>query len=134
MHQGHPAQPSTVITTGLQRRTAPPTAGVAPHAVDILGVTVSRIDLQGTMDAMCQWIETGEKKRLCVTPVICVLWARQQPSLRHVYNSAALTLADGVPLLWASRFLGEPIPGRVTGLDLLPAFTKIAAQRGYTFF
>jgi N-acetylglucosaminyldiphosphoundecaprenol N-acetyl-beta-D-mannosaminyltransferase len=122
------------VTTPVPQGPGTPAAGAAPQVIPILGVAISRIDLQGTMDAMGQWIEAGEKKRLCVTPVNCVLWAHQQASLRHLYNSADLTLADGVPLLWASRFLGEPIPGRVTGLDLLPEFTRIAAQRGYTFF
>jgi N-acetylglucosaminyldiphosphoundecaprenol N-acetyl-beta-D-mannosaminyltransferase len=133
MHH-RPQAPLYTVTTPKPQRTGIPAAAEAPQVSRILGVAISRIDLQGTMDTMCQWIEAGEKKRLCVTPVNCVLWARQQASLRHLYNSADLTLADGVPLLWASRFLGEPIPGRVTGLDLLPAFTRIAAERGYTFF
>jgi N-acetylglucosaminyldiphosphoundecaprenol N-acetyl-beta-D-mannosaminyltransferase len=45
-----------------------------------------------------------------------------------------MNLADGVPLIWASKLLGVPIRGRVTGLDLLPAFAERAAQKNYSFF
>jgi N-acetylglucosaminyldiphosphoundecaprenol N-acetyl-beta-D-mannosaminyltransferase len=54
--------------------------------------------------------------------------------LRDIYNTADITTADGVPLVWASKALGEPIQGRVTGLDLLPEFAKVAAEKGYTFY
>lgn len=45
-----------------------------------------------------------------------------------------MNLADGVPVVWASKLLGCPIAGRVTGLDLLPEFAKTAEEKGFTFF
>ncbi len=101
---------------------------------EILLVNIGRLNLNETMNAFSYWIDRGMKKRVCVTPVNCVLAAREDRALREIYNTSDLNLADGVPLLWASRFLGEPIHGRVTGLDLLPAFAEVAAQKGYSFF
>jgi len=51
-----------------------------------------------------------------------------------LYNTSDMNLADGIPVVWASRFLNDPVCGRVTGLDVLPAFSKISANRGYTSF
>jgi len=102
--------------------------------VKILGVKVSRVNLKETMSLFEEWIQQKLKKRICVLPVNCILWAYKNPELAAIYNSAALCLADGVPLLWASRWLGFPIPGRVTGLDLLPAFAELASKREYSFF
>ena len=45
-----------------------------------------------------------------------------------------MALPDGMPLVWASRLLGCPIPGRVAGSDFLLEFSKIAASKGFSFF
>ncbi|HTR80577.1 MAG TPA: WecB/TagA/CpsF family glycosyltransferase [Bacteroidota bacterium] len=102
--------------------------------VRVISVDLSRLDLNETMEQLCVWIDRAEKKRICVTPVNCLLEAQKDKNLRKIYNSSDMNLADGVPTVWASRFLGHPIHGRVTGLDLLPAFAEIAAQRKYSFF
>ncbi len=102
--------------------------------VNILGVNVDRLNLCDSISKMESAILEGEKIRIAVTPVNCILWARKDPSLNIIYNSADMVTADGVPLLWASKWLGKSIRGRVTGLDLLPEFSKVAAQKGYKFF
>lgn len=102
--------------------------------VDILGVHVSRFSLEDTVRRMTGAIDNGERLRIAVTPVNCILWARKNEALRNIYNSADLVTADGVPVVWASKWVGKSIYGRVTGLDLLPRFAETAAQKGYSFF
>jgi N-acetylglucosaminyldiphosphoundecaprenol N-acetyl-beta-D-mannosaminyltransferase len=102
--------------------------------IKILNVKVSRVNLKETMCLFEEWIQKKLKKRICVLPVNCILWAHKNLELASIYNSADLCLADGVPLLWASKWLGSPIAGRVTGLDLLPAFAELASIRNYSFF
>jgi N-acetylglucosaminyldiphosphoundecaprenol N-acetyl-beta-D-mannosaminyltransferase len=102
--------------------------------VNILSVNVSRLNLEDTVQLFQEWIHSGKKKRVCVTPVNCVLWAYQDEKLRLLYNSSDMNLADGVPLVWASRFLRMPIKGRVTGLDLLPRFAEIGNREKFKFF
>lgn len=105
-----------------------------PDKVNILDVHVSRFDLQQTMEKFSEAIKNEKKLRVSVTPVNCLLWAHRDKKLRNIYNSADIVTADGVPVVWASKLLGEPINGRVTGLDLLPEFSKVAAKEGFTFF
>lgn len=102
--------------------------------VRILQTGVSRYNLSETIKEMSRAIEEKRKLRIAVTPVNCLLWARQNRDLNSIYNSADIVTADGVPVVWASKLLSEPIRGRVTGLDLLPGFSEIAAQNGYSFF
>lgn len=54
--------------------------------------------------------------------------------LCSIFRAADLVLVDGTPMMWAARFLGCPLPGRVSGSDLLPAFCRVAAQEGYRVF
>ncbi len=101
---------------------------------NILNVQVSRFDLNETMQQFSHAIENGKKLRVAVTPVNCILWARKNDRLKSLYNSADIVTADGVPVVWASKLLNTPIRGRVTGLDLLPEFSAVASENGYSFF
>lgn len=102
--------------------------------VNILGTEVSRYNLRETIELMSDAIQTQKKLRIAVTPVNCLLWARKNRRLREIYNSAGIVTADGVPVVWASKLLKKPIRGRVTGLDLLPEFAKLAASKNFSFF
>ncbi len=95
---------------------------------------ISNISLKETITYFSDIITLNEKIRVCVTPVNCVLWANKNEYLNKIYNTADLTLCDGVPLLWAANFLNTPLKGRVTGLDLLPEFIAFAANRNIKMF
>lgn len=101
---------------------------------NILSVNVSTLDLEETIQLFQGWIKADLKKRVCVTPVNCILWAYEQERLRSLYNTSDMNLPDGVPLIWASKLLKNPIKGRVTGLDLLPKFAEVGNKEKYKFF
>lgn len=103
--------------------------------INIGGTGISDITLEETMDLFDQWIQEKTPRQICVTPVNCVVWASQDPSLQTIYNQADLTLCDGVPLIWASAFIGsQKLRGRVTGLDLLPQYMERVHQKQYRVF
>jgi N-acetylglucosaminyldiphosphoundecaprenol N-acetyl-beta-D-mannosaminyltransferase len=54
--------------------------------------------------------------------------------LRELYSQASLIVADGMPLVWASRLLGTPLPERVAGSSLLSTLSKAAADGGRSVF
>lgn len=49
------------------------------------------------------------------------------PDLRQLYASADFYYADGMPIVWASHWLGRPLPERVTGSDLFVQLCRHAA-------
>lgn len=51
-----------------------------------------------------------------------------------ILRRASLMIADGMPLVWASYLQGTPLPGRVTGSDLIWSLTQQAAARGHSVF
>lgn len=59
---------------------------------------------------------------------------QKDSAFRDVYRDAALVVADGMPLLWASRWLGTPLKERITGADLLPYLCAQAAQHGLSVY
>jgi N-acetylglucosaminyldiphosphoundecaprenol N-acetyl-beta-D-mannosaminyltransferase len=63
-----------------------------------------------------------------VTPNIDVCRrVRHDPAARDLVSGASLVLADGMPLVWASRLLGDPLPERVTGASLIFTLSAAAA-------
>ncbi len=55
-------------------------------------------------------------------------------ALRQAYSEAALVLADGMPLVWASQLFQRPLPERVTGSDLAPEVLGAAREGTKVFF
>ncbi len=49
-------------------------------------------------------------------------------------NSADLVTPDGSGIVWAARYLGEPVPERVTGIDLMREICKQAHYNGWKIF
>ncbi len=105
-----------------------------PQKIDILGCGVSRVDLPRALRQLERLLETGDRHQLVCLTVNSFIAARKDPALCSIYNSASLALPDGLPVVWASRFLGESIPGRVAGPDFLLAASATAERRGYSFF
>jgi N-acetylglucosaminyldiphosphoundecaprenol N-acetyl-beta-D-mannosaminyltransferase len=60
--------------------------------------------------------------------------ARDDAEFASLIRGADLCVADGVSLVWACRSLGQPIPGRVNGTDLMVRLCEVAAERGRTVY
>lgn len=56
---------------------------------------------------------------------------------RHLHDAVAgadLVLADGQSVVWASRFLGAPLPERVAGIDLFTGLLAAAERDGRSVY
>lgn len=70
-----------------------------------------------------------------VTPnVDHVVLAQEDSSLCEAYDRAALSLVDGMPLLWLSKLLGHPLPEKISGSDLVEPLMARAADEGLRVF
>lgn len=69
------------------------------------------------------WIDdAGGRCRYVVTPnADHTVMLQEHDGLRQAYRDADMVLADGFPVIWASRLLGRRLPERVAGSDLVPA-------------
>ena len=78
---------------------------------------------------------TNGAKGYVVTPNLDhIVKLETDPEFERIYADAALVLADGNPLVWASKILGTPLKALVTGSDLFPALCQHAAARGQRVF
>jgi len=64
---------------------------------------------------------------------MAVLAARDE-RYRDTINAADLVVPDTIGVIWASRMLGRPLPGRVAGIELVEAVLAANAARGVRVF
>ena len=102
--------------------------------VDVLGVRVSALDQERTLQVMADWIDTGAREYVCVTGVHGVMESQDDPALREVHNRSGLTVPDGMPLVWCCRRAGHPDTARVYGPDLTLAVLERAVARGWSSY
>ena len=56
------------------------------------------------------------------------------PDFAAFFPQAQLVVADGMPLVWASRLQGTPLPQRVAGSDLIWSLSAAAAAHGIPLY
>ncbi|HEY9106916.1 MAG TPA: WecB/TagA/CpsF family glycosyltransferase [Roseateles sp.] len=55
---------------------------------------------------------------------------RANATFAALVSRATVFTADGAPIIWASRILGTPLPGRLTGADLFAQLLPAATSQG----
>lgn len=63
-----------------------------------------------------------------------VVMAEDIDELATAYALARLSLADGMPILWASRLLGCPLPEKLSGSDMLEPIAGLAAAADWPVY
>jgi N-acetylglucosaminyldiphosphoundecaprenol N-acetyl-beta-D-mannosaminyltransferase len=63
-----------------------------------------------------------------------VVTAEDDAAFREAYAAASLSLADGQPLVWASRLLRVPLPAKISGSDLMLPLMGLAARRRWRVY
>jgi N-acetylglucosaminyldiphosphoundecaprenol N-acetyl-beta-D-mannosaminyltransferase len=116
-------------TFQLQRSQAPAaTAGVRTR--DVLGVPVSMVDYERTMQVMDRLVTTRERGYVCVAPVHALVEAQDDGELQRALQEATLVVPDGMPVVWAAKLMGESLGDRVYGPELMLRYCAVCAQRG----
>ncbi len=106
--------------------------GACPRRVSLFGFEIDAVTMLQAVDRIYGWLEEADSPtRFVVTPNVdhAVMFQHNKP-LQAAYADASLVLADGMPLVAASRLVGRPLPGRVAGSDLAPALFAAAAVHG----
>jgi N-acetylglucosaminyldiphosphoundecaprenol N-acetyl-beta-D-mannosaminyltransferase len=100
----------------------------------ILDVTIHRVTLTQTVSLMDEFVGSRRPHQIVTVNSDFLRLAGADPEFRAVLNSASLAVADGMPLVWASRLRGSALPERVAGVDLVCEGAALAARNGYGVF
>ncbi|MCA9231095.1 MAG: WecB/TagA/CpsF family glycosyltransferase [Planctomycetales bacterium] len=102
-----------------------------PRKVAMFGMSIDVVDMPAAVQTVMGWCrdEFVSRCQYVVTPNVDHAVMYQSNSLfRDAYRQASLVLADGAPVVLASRILRRSLPERVAGSDLVPALFDEAMQ------
>lgn len=97
----------------------------------LLGCEVDNLTMDETLDRIGRMVADGSPHQHVVVNVDKIVKASRDPALARIIRECDLISADGMPVVWASRLLGQPLKERVTGVDLFFALLQRAEQQGW---
>ena len=86
------------------------------------------------LDRIAELVREGRGGTVFTPNVDHVLLADEDPRFRAAYEAASLSVVDGMPVLWALRLAGHPVPEKVSGSDLVRPLAGRAADEGWRVF
>lgn len=93
------------------------------HKKSLFGINIDAIRMDTAVDCLREWVNDSETQRCryVVTPnVDHAVMLQENEKFQSAYEKADLILADGHPIIWASRLVRTPLPERVPGSELVP--------------
>ena len=106
---------------------------MTPRA-DVLGCAIDRLDMTGTLDAVEETIAAGRFTQHMSINAAKLVTMHEDARMREIIASCGLVSADGQSVVWASRLLGDALPERVAGIDLMQRLLHVAEHRGHRVF
>jgi N-acetylglucosaminyldiphosphoundecaprenol N-acetyl-beta-D-mannosaminyltransferase len=100
----------------------------------ILGIRFDVVDMRLTLDRIGAMVRSRVPHYLATANVDFLVQARFDIELRRILLEADLVLCDGTPLVWLASWLGQPLPERVAGSDLVPQLLAEAENLGWRVF
>ncbi len=102
--------------------------------VDFLGIPVDSHSMEETIERIDSAIQADEHINHVVINAGKVVSMMKDKELFESVLACDIINADGQSIVWASRFLGKKLPGRVAGIDLMQELVRLSAKRGYKCF
>ncbi len=100
----------------------------------VLGLGIDRVGLAEAVERIAEFIRTGGIHQVVTINPEFTIAARHNRRFYQVLRNADLALADGIGIVWAARLLGDRLPERVGGIDLVERLAEHAARDGYRIF
>ena len=107
---------------------------MAPTRLRVLGCEVDPIDMDEAVGRVDAAIAERRFLRHADLNGAIVVAMRDDARMRESICEAGLVVADGQSVVWAARLLGQPLPARVPGIDLMHRTIALAERRGYSIY
>ena len=98
--------------------------------VFVLGLPVDRVSLGQTEEILTKFLGSEGTKLVFTADSHAFICAETDPSFRRCFSEAALITPDSAGPAWALGQYGKPVPGRVSGVDLVEVLCRISATTG----
>jgi N-acetylglucosaminyldiphosphoundecaprenol N-acetyl-beta-D-mannosaminyltransferase len=100
----------------------------------LFDIPVAALTLEEALDTVDEAIAARKQLHIGVVNAAKIVNMRKDAELRVSVLDSDVIFADGAAVVWASRMLGQPLPERVAGIDLMTGMLRRGQRRGYRVF
>lgn len=104
------------------------------RTVDLIGVSITPTTEQDLIRAILSSLDRGEGGWVVTANLDIVRQSVHDRDIASMVDRSTITVADGMPLVWASKVSGQALPERVAGSSLILTLSEAAAGSGRTIF
>src|ERR1700676_3224089 len=101
------------------------------NGLTILGVPIHNVSMVETLGKIEEFIHEGTFHQIATANVDYLVNAVLNREYKEILCRCDLIVADGMPVVLASRLLGSPLRERVAGADLVPRLANLSCKEGY---
>jgi len=106
-----------------------------PTRVRLFGSPFDAATCEEALRTCLRWCREARLPHTLITlNAALVVMMRRDGALRSACAAGDLVVADGVPVVWASRLLGAPLPARLAGVDLMTRLLELASRERLRVF
>lgn len=102
--------------------------------MDFLGIPVDTLTMEETIARIDLAIRENKRIRQVSLNAGKMVLIQTDKELYNSVVSCDIISPDGQSIVWASRFLGKYLPGRVAGCDLMQKIVNLASKNKYKCF
>jgi N-acetylglucosaminyldiphosphoundecaprenol N-acetyl-beta-D-mannosaminyltransferase len=100
----------------------------------LFGIPVRAATMEATLALIEESIARRSRLRIGMVNAAKIVNMRRDRTLREDVVTSDLVLADGMSVVWAARLLGQPLPARVAGIDLMMAVLERGDRLGWRVY
>ncbi len=103
-------------------------------SIHLLSMDVASCSSGELLDHLFRSLEAGEGGWIVTANLDILRRFELDEQARAAYAAADLRVADGMPLVWASKLRGRPLPERIAGSTLTLELAERAAREGRSIY
>ncbi len=102
--------------------------------ITILNTKIDVLDTKQTISLVEKYVKTKTPLHLMGVNADKINEVNENKLMKKIVNSCGIVNADGASVVLASKYLGNPLPERVAGIDLMQDLVKLSADKGYSIY
>jgi N-acetylglucosaminyldiphosphoundecaprenol N-acetyl-beta-D-mannosaminyltransferase len=110
------------------------TATHSDQRLEVRGLPLDPLTEGEVVERVMSALRAGRGGWIATPNVDHVRRATRDGRLADLIRTADISVADGAPVVWATKIAGAPVPARVTGADLLWSLSGAAAAEGRSVY
>lgn len=104
------------------------------QSVPILGLHVHKITMDQTLAVIDSFVQSRIPHHVITLDASMCVTAKGDPELFKIVSTAELITPDSIGVIWACKRNGQPLPERVSGVEIVDRLCQIAPKTNYRLF